>query len=120
MEHFVSVGNDTEIVCKGHVTENRHTSLNQDELFGLGPDLIRSSAVVAAKVVLGVRVNLRWIKSACINLRDPDQPFFYLYLPLTMRFPCSIINLQCHLRDNTTEPLITVFIKCLCAEETAS
>lgn len=75
---------DTEIVCKGHVTENRQTSLNQDELFGFSPDLIRSSAVVAAKVVLGVRVNLRWIKSACINLRDLNQPIHYLYLPLAM------------------------------------
>lgn len=123
MEQFVTtptpLGENTKVLCKGHITENRRTSLNQDELFGLSPNLIRSCAVVAAKVVLGVRVNLRWIKSACIKVRDPNQPFHSLYLPLTMCFLCSIINLERHLGENTIPPLISAFIKCLCAEETA-
>lgn len=123
MEQLVAtqtpLGENTKVLCKGHATENRRTSLNQDELFGFSPDLIRSCAVVAAKVVLGVRVNLRWIKSACINLRDPNQLFHSLYFPphYSMCFLCSIINLQHHLRENTIPLLISAFIKCLCAKE---
>lgn len=36
-----------------------------------------------------------------------------------MCFLCSIINLQHHLRENTIPLVISAFIKCLCAEETA-